>query len=101
MTERLSGAHLLPPLTNTWYQKSRVETMPKLVVRRELRNGWGLVPVGTVVTVTYKRSGLNVEAERCDCCGVRMFVSKVHHSSLALLPEPPATKPVDLTEEKE
>jgi hypothetical protein len=56
-----------------------------------IRNGYAELPVGAVVTVTGKLSGLAIASEKCQSCGVRVFVSKVDPGKLELLPIATAT----------
>lgn len=44
---------------------------------REIRNGNGSMPTGTFYKVTYARSGLTLESEKCACCGASQYVRKV------------------------
>lgn len=57
---------------------------------RDLRNGWGVIPAGTAVRITDKRGGLEIEAEECECCGVRMTMRGVGAGSLEEVHDGPA-----------
>ena len=35
------------------------------------------IPVGTEVKLLFKRSGFNIEAEKCPHCGIRVYARKV------------------------
>lgn len=42
-----------------------------------LRNGNNSMPAGTIYTVSYARSGLTMESEKCPCCGVSQYIRSV------------------------
>lgn len=76
------------PLTQAWYDRT---TLPKMqlaryVTVREIENGHGVIPVGTTVRITGKRGGLNLEADVCEHCRYRPFVSGVRPGSIGLAP---------------
>ncbi|ETS32083.1 hypothetical protein PTE_01841 [Photorhabdus khanii NC19] len=53
---------------------------------RVLKNGWGLIPLGAVATVTHqspKGSGLTLEP--CDCCGLKATISHVSMDSIEFI----------------
>jgi hypothetical protein len=52
----------------------------------ELRNGWGVIPRDTVMTVQGNRSGLELIAEPCEHCGVRLSITRVSEYDVLLLP---------------
>jgi hypothetical protein len=56
-------------------------------LERDVRNGWATIAAGTVVTITGKRGGLEIETDRCQSCGVRVHVRKVEPDALLLLDE--------------
>jgi hypothetical protein len=51
-----------------------------------MRNGWGVIPAGTVMTVTYKRSGFTLTAERCAHCGLQPSMTKVGPDDVEIEP---------------
>lgn len=64
----------------------------KAKLRRESRNGVGRHPAGTIVTIDgFWRSGVHVEAPPCKCCGVSVYIRKVHRDDVLLAPELDAT----------
>lgn len=49
-----------------------------VVTTRELQNGWGKIPVGTVATVGNNACyGIHLTSEPCKCCGLVVSISKV------------------------
>jgi hypothetical protein len=70
----------IPRLKRDWIGR-------KVRTRREIRNGLGSVPAGTVMNVTDNRAGLALETKKCDCCGVRFYVRRVAEADVDLLPE--------------
>ncbi len=58
----------------------------KVRTRRELRNGYVTIPVGTVCTVTYNHSGLSLSTDACGACGVQCHIAKVPEHGVELLP---------------
>lgn len=73
------------PLTQPWYDRTTLPQMQRFryVTVREIRNGSGVIPVGTPVTITGKRGGLELLAEVCEHCRYRPFVRKVRPGSIA------------------
>ncbi|MBB4861595.1 hypothetical protein HNP46_000406 [Pseudomonas nitritireducens] len=59
------------------HPKLKREYVGRLVrTTKELRNGWGSIPAGTVATVTSQSpKGSFIEAEPCGCCGIKAFMS--------------------------
>lgn len=75
------------PYTRREYDRTKqsvMETM-RFVTRRDMTNGWGMMPAGTAVRVTYKRSGLTIESLPCSSCHVRMHMSRVPPTDLDVL----------------
>ncbi len=62
-------------LTQTEYRKTR--TGDRVVAVRELHNGTGSVPAGTVLTVEGKFSGFTAISDNCGACGVRLRFRRV------------------------
>lgn len=62
----------------------------KAVSNREIRNGWGALPAGTVFTITDKNRGFSVRSKPCSCCGFSLQVTKVPHGCLTLVEAPDA-----------
>lgn len=56
---------------------------------RELSNGLGTIPAGTIGTITngrHVRDGkLNFEADKCECCGFAFRVSGLSYTDLELI----------------
>lgn len=52
---------------------------------REMHNGHGSIAAGTVVTITGKRSGLELETDKCEHCGTKIFIRKVEPGAVVLL----------------
>lgn len=81
----------IPRLKKHWTDR-RVRTL------RELRNMFGIVPAGTVMTVVYNHAGLQLRGDRCGCCGVQVSINKVPESHVQLLPDtrdcPACTEPM-------
>lgn len=69
-------------MTPTEYKKARAGL--RLRTLRPLRNGWGTIPTGTLVTVTFKRGGFTVQGDPCECCGVRVSMTHVDASEVAI-----------------
>lgn len=45
---------------------------------RELKNGWGIIPSGTVAVITNQSpKGSTLTANQCSCCGARPTISRV------------------------
>lgn len=44
----------------------------------DVQNGYVRVPAGTIVRVTGKFGGLDIEGERCETCGVQPRCSRVN-----------------------
>jgi hypothetical protein len=60
---------------------------------RELKNGWGMIPLGAVATVSHQSpKGSELVFEPCDCCGLKAVISHVGMDSIEFI-EP-------ITEEK-
>jgi len=61
------------------------------IVNRELANGWTSIKRGTPVVIRGKKrrikggSGLVVETVRCECCGVKVFMTAVAPEYVDLL----------------
>lgn len=62
------------------YRKLRLVDMQERRWRttRTLRNGYIELPPGREIEITGKRSGLDVKAAACECCGVRVYIKRVH-----------------------
>lgn len=50
-----------------------------------MRNGNQEIPAGTVAEVTQARSGLTLKTDPCKCCGVRVYITRVHSSHVRLV----------------
>ena len=47
-----------------------------------IRNGMHSIPIGSIGTVTDARSGLSIQFDKCQSCGVAVYVTRVHPSSI-------------------
>lgn len=55
---------------------------------RELKNGWGIIPAGTLVEIKSSNPyGMNVETEPCAHCGAKLSISHLGHGDLTLVEE--------------
>lgn len=52
----------------------------------ELRNGYGRIAPGTVMTVDRNYAGLHLVGDKCQCCLFQPTIGKVPESAVALLP---------------
>ncbi|EKK2842880.1 hypothetical protein ACNVEU_004106 [Salmonella enterica subsp. enterica serovar Typhimurium] len=53
---------------------------------RVLKNGWGLIPLGAVATVTHQSpKGSELTFEPCDCCGLKAIISHVSMDSIEFI----------------
>lgn len=68
-----------PKLKRDWKGR-KVRTL------RDLRNGWGVIPAGTVFEVRENWAGLNLLGDRCTCCGLRASINRVPEHDVELLP---------------
>ena len=59
----------------------------KVKTRVDMRNGYSDIPTGTVLTVTYVRSGLTLQSDACKCCGVSLYIRGVEARDVQLLPD--------------
>lgn len=69
-----------PKLKRDWVGR-RVQTLI------ELRNGWGVIPAGTVLMVDRNHAGLALISDPCDHCGLAVSIRRVPESAVELLPE--------------
>ena len=54
---------------------------------RPVRNHYLTVPAGTVAVIEGKFNGLSLKTEPCPTCGAGLFVQRVSHTAVELLPE--------------
>ncbi|SQC37005.1 Uncharacterised protein [Klebsiella pneumoniae] len=53
---------------------------------RVLKNGWGVIPLGAVATVTHQSpKGSELTFEPCDCCGLKAIISHVSMDSIEFI----------------
>ena len=52
-----------------------------------LKNGWGIIPTGTIATITRKYSGFSLQAEPCPTCGLCVIISRVQYNRVELIPD--------------
>lgn len=57
----------------------------KVISLRKLRNGWSELPAGTVFTIEDKSGGFSLQSDPCKCCGVRVYIRKVHPSAVDIV----------------
>jgi len=57
----------------------------KVVSRREMRNGWAVLPAGTVFTIERKGKGLHLLSDPCPTCGIKVPISRVQPYDVDLL----------------
>jgi len=50
--------------------------------RREMRNGYAVLPAGTLFTVRRRFSGYDLDSHPCDRCGVQIRISRVGDAAL-------------------
>lgn len=50
--------------------------------RREMRNGYAILPAGTLFTVKRRFSGYDLDAHPCDKCGVQIRINRVDDGAL-------------------
>ena len=50
--------------------------------RREMRNGYAVLPAGTLFTVRRRFSGYDLDSHPCDKCGVQIRISRVDDDAL-------------------
>lgn len=60
---------------------------------RELTTGQMVIPAGSVLTVRSIRPGLELQGERCSCCGVRPIVRRVDVADVELVTDDPQPQP--------
>lgn len=67
-----------------WPKLMRDAIGMKVRTLREMRNGFMIIPAGTVATITsgYRWERLEIEGQPCTCCGVRVLVSCVSKGAL-------------------
>lgn len=52
------------------------------ITSQPIGNRLGVLPKGTPVRITGKMNGWEIESLGCECCGLKMRISKVSHSCL-------------------
>ena len=53
--------------------------------KRDIRNGYMMLPAGTLFIVDSAHRKANLRSKRCDCCGMWMFVTQVEWDALEFL----------------
>ncbi|MGR8903190.1 hypothetical protein ACP3UN_08885, partial [Klebsiella pneumoniae] len=57
-----------------------------VAIHRVLKNGWGVIPLGAVATVTHQSpKGSELTFEPCDCCGLKAIISHVSMDSIEFI----------------
>ncbi len=54
----------------------------RLIALRELANGYGAIPAGTLVEVKRKYDGLEIEAVPCTHCGLKLHLTRVRFDAV-------------------
>jgi hypothetical protein len=57
----------------------------KVRLKRTLKNGIIEIPAGKVCTIESWYRGACLRTDPCECCGVRVYITKVPQSALELL----------------
>jgi hypothetical protein len=53
---------------------------------RELKNGWGVIPVGAVATISNQSpKGSSLTLNACGCCGLKAIISHVSADSFEFI----------------
>ncbi|MCE2494590.1 MAG: hypothetical protein J4F40_18665 [Alphaproteobacteria bacterium] len=73
----------------TTYQKMTNAQLIGRKVRtlRTLSNRVEEIPIGTALTIVRKHSGFHLTGDRCEHCGVRVFIHGVEASAVELISE--------------
>lgn len=54
------------------YKGKRVRTL------RELENGWGVIPAGSIATINHQGpKGSSLQVDACSCCGLKPTISAI------------------------
>jgi len=53
-----------------------------VISRRDLRNGAGFYPAGTVFRVEYAHRGLTLSSDACKHCGMKAYITNVDTDSV-------------------
>lgn len=72
-----------PTMTDAEYRQVRPGAVVRL--RRPMQNSVTVLPAGTEMTVTYKRSGLYLTGPKCDHCGVQARITRVEAHTVDLV----------------
>lgn len=73
-------------MTDAEYTNARIGDMVR--VSRSIRSGIMVIPVGTLAKITFKRTGFDLEGERCDACGVQVLIRHVSARDVSTISEP-------------
>ncbi len=70
-----------------FYEKTTLTQMQGLKVRslRELANGLGSVPKGTVFEIMGKHNGLDLRSDPCGECGLRLHINRVSYRDVDIV----------------
>jgi len=52
---------------------------------KPLKNGWASLPEGKIFTVGSWSRGLSMRSNPCECCGIRLSISRVSSNDVELL----------------
>ncbi|MCF5371994.1 hypothetical protein GIW05_00540 [Pseudomonas syringae] len=62
------------------YTGKRVRTL------REFRNGWGIIPAGSLAVIDHQSpKGSSLLIDTCSCCGVKPIISAIQASDIEFI----------------
>lgn len=53
-----------------------------------MKNGWADLPAGTLFRVESSHNGLTIVSRPCECCDIKVSISKVHRMDVTILEIP-------------
>ena len=65
--------------TGQWFKGRKVKTL------MELKNGWMIIPAGTICTIEGKHSGFSLRSSACVRCGVGIRIGRVQPPQVELI----------------
>ncbi|WP_439125957.1 MAG: hypothetical protein ACNJA3_29045 (plasmid) [Pseudomonas rhizophila] len=66
-----------PPKLKRDYTGKRVRTL------REFRNGWGIIPSGSLAVIDHQSpKGSSLVIDTCSCCGLKPIISSIKASDI-------------------
>jgi len=58
----------------------------RVIFLKDQGNGYGKLPAGTEGTVrTYNNKGIEFESDKCECCGVKIFMTRLQRCDVEVL----------------